>query len=512
MTVEIGKMRPARLRTPARASAPPIDQPRTVRGYGHLVFWPFAFVIIALGCMSRDYLLIGSSTLFAVAMVWLGARVPYLTFACFYQAMIGMSGGAYMGLYGHYPGGVAANEFVPMNLALLQLALFVVTATYWLVVRQDTPGDVRLGQSSRMLRVSPYQLFGVLLILFLPEWLKINLQPSSTGGFRQVVLHIVNFRYVLFGIFFINVLRVNRKKFYILLLFLSIYIALPLSVTGSAGWSSMTIIALMFAAGSLVFATVKGSARLTPGVIAVAAAAVVFLLSFGLIWEGGMKLAWRTTLNNNAGGSSMVASISQFADETQGVIKNFDMSYSLEQLTSRMSSGVGFGSLVLRNVPKSIPFANGERMMAALQNLVPRILFPQKADLGGDSWLVRKYANIVTAGDESGTSIGLGYVTEFYVDLGTLGIVAGAALIGLIFAVGKLLFRRFAGGGDIGNASIAIMLYITFTVPDASLSKLISSIVFGLLLFTVMGYLSFRYLYVRYSLETGNPRRVSGRA
>lgn len=510
MTVEIGKMRPVRAMRPARSAAPPVAAANAVKGYGHFVFWPFAIVIVALGVMSRDWLLMGTSVAFASAMVWLGGKTPYLAFACFYQAMIGMSGGAYLGIYGHYPGGVAANEYVPRALALLQLALVVVTATYWLIVREDTPGDVRLGQSRRMLKISPYQLFAVLLILFIPEWLRIPLQPSSTGGFRQLVLHLVNFRYVLFALFLINVLRANKRRFYLMLLLLFVYIALPLSVTGSAGWSSLAIMTLMLTAGCLVFTNVRGGARLTPAIIGVGAAAIVFLISFGLIWEGGMKLAWRTTLSNNAGSSSMVARISQFGEETQGVIKNFDMSYSLEQLTSRMSSGEGFCSLVLRNVPRSIPFANGERSLAALQNLVPRILFPGKQDLGGDSWLVRKYANIVAAGDESGTSIGLGYVTELYVDLGARGVVLGSIFLGMVLAIGKLLFRRFAGGGDIGNASIAVILYVTFTVPDASLTKMVASMVFGLVVFTLLGHLTYRYLYVPYGpaarASRGRPR------
>jgi len=51
--------------------------------------------------------------------------------------------------------------------------------------------------------------------------------------------------------------------------------------------------------------------------------------------------------------------------------------------------------------------------------------------------LVRRYAGLAVAGDEEGTSIGLGYIPEFYIDFGVPGmffaLFAYGLLLGLLF-------------------------------------------------------------------------------
>ncbi len=484
---------------------------RVAKGYGSLVWLPFAVIIVAMAALSHSAVLFGSSLVWASCMAFMGARIPMMVFACFLQVTSAITGCAYLGAYGHYPSGVADTQLAPWAVAALELGLLVVAAVYWGVVRYERPGDPRLGESNRMLKLGPTHLFILLLIVFSPEWLRLPLQPSSTGGFRQIVQHIVNFRMVLYCIFLINCIRANRKKAYYKLIFISIYIALPMSVTGHAGWSSIVILALMVFASSLVFPIARGGARLSAAGISVAMAAVVFLAGFGLIWEGGLKGAWRSTLSEGSGDMSMTASLSAFADQATTVMQQFNLSQSLEVLTSRMSSGEGFSSLVLRNVPRAIPYANGERSMGAIGNLLPRVIFRNKADLGGDSWLVRKYAQVDAAGDEEGASIGLGYVSEFYIDYGVIGIVAGSAALGLLFASGIVAFRMMGGRGDLANAAMAVIFYTTFTTPDASLTKMVGALASEIIVFAGVIYFVNRYLYVRFRTPTSADPALSPR-
>ena len=76
----IGRMPLVRRRPESAAPSAPV-----AAGYGHLVFWPFAVITILLGLGSGSFLLGLSAAAWAVIMAALGARAPYLVFACFYQ-------------------------------------------------------------------------------------------------------------------------------------------------------------------------------------------------------------------------------------------------------------------------------------------------------------------------------------------------------------------------------------------------------------------------------------------
>ena len=160
---------------------------------------------------------------------------------------------------------------------------------------------------------------------------------------------------------------------------------------------------------------------------------------------------------------------------------------------------------MINNVPRSIPYANGERMLSAFGNLIPRIIYPQKPDLGGDSWLIRKYANVNAAGDESGSSIGMGYPTELYIDFGVWGVVIGGILLGLIFALGKKLVAYLAPNPDLANMCLAITLYASFLSSDASLVKMVSSLVYSLVMFAVFSSVVHRFLYVKFRVLGQGP-------
>ncbi len=493
-----------RLRGPARTRA----AIRAVKGYGRLVWLPFAVLIISFGALSHSPVLFGAAVVWSVIMAFFGARIPHMVFACFLQATSALVGCAYLGFYHYYPGGVADPELAPIAAAAVLLATLVVCTTYWLLVRAEKPGDARLGESFRMLKLSPTHMFILLLIIFSPEWLRLSTATSSTGGFRQIITHIMTFRLVLYALFFINALRANKRRIYWMLLAISFWIVLPMSVTGHAGWSGVVILALMLYAGSLAFPIAKGGARLTPAGVTVAVVGVLFLAGFGLIWEGGLKGTWRSTLARTEGDLSMVQTLSAFSDDGKSVVQNFELSRSLEVLAGRMSTGEGFSSLVLTNVPKAIPYARGERATAAIQNLLPRILFPNKKDLGGDSWLVRRYAQVAAAGDEEGSSIGLGYVPEMYVDYGVGAIIGESVVLGLLFGFGMLLFRRISGSGDLSNTAFSLVVYTTFITPDAGLTKMVGTVFYEIAIFSAMIFLVNRFLYIAHRAPEPKGRQL----
>lgn len=74
-------------------------------------------------------------------------------------------------------------------------------------------------------------------------------------------------------------------------------------------------------------------------------------------------------------------------------------------------------------------YAHGATIWEALLALIPRAFWPDKPMEAGSGNLVSEYTGVQYA---AGTSVGIGAVMEFYVNFGTLGVVIGFAVIGLL--------------------------------------------------------------------------------
>ncbi len=73
--------------------------------------------------------------------------------------------------------------------------------------------------------------------------------------------------------------------------------------------------------------------------------------------------------------------------------------------------------------------------------LIPRVVWPEKPQVGGGLDLVREFTGIHFV---DGTSVGTGHVLEFYMNFGWYGIIFGFLLLGFILArLDKLLIEGF---------------------------------------------------------------------
>lgn len=77
-------------------------------------------------------------------------------------------------------------------------------------------------------------------------------------------------------------------------------------------------------------------------------------------------------------------------------------------------------------------YAHGRTLWEALLALIPRALWPDKPISAGSGNMVSEYTGIQFAG---GTSVGIGHVMECYVNFGTLGVVIGFMIIGVLVSV-----------------------------------------------------------------------------
>ena len=83
-----------------------------------------------------------------------------------------------------------------------------------------------------------------------------------------------------------------------------------------------------------------------------------------------------------------------------------------------------------------------------------------------------------------------------YIDFGVMGIVGEAVALGLMFGGGMLVFRRISGSGDLSNTAFSMVVYTTYIAPDASLTKMVGSAFYEIVIFSALIFLTNRFLYV----------------
>jgi hypothetical protein len=104
--------------------------------------------------------------------------------------------------------------------------------------------------------------------------------------------------------------------------------------------------------------------------------------------------------------------------------------------------------VAVHQLSESGDYAYGETIWQALMALIPRALWPEKPVVAGSMGLVSRYTGIPFA---EGTSVGIGQVMEFYINFGTMGVVLGFLILGVIItlidstAAQRLLQRDWQG-------------------------------------------------------------------
>jgi hypothetical protein len=125
-------------------------------------------------------------------------------------------------------------------------------------------------------------------------------------------------------------------------------------------------------------------------------------------------------------------------------------------------------------------------MGAALKHiLMPRVLFPDKPELGSDSDRVRKYAGVWVAGAEQGTSIAFGYVAESYVDFGLpmmfMPMLIWGAFVGAAYRMVQTLIRH----REISVPVLTVIFWLSVYLFERSWAKTIG--LTGTMLIYVVG-------------------------
>jgi len=133
------------------------------------------------------------------------------------------------------------------------------------------------------------------------------------------------------------------------------------------------------------------------------------------------------------GGQSLVNRVEQLY-VTVSTSEWFDP-YNSDQLTEidrRLNQNYLVGSAVDFLASRPGDYANGETLWDAVIALIPRAVWADKPVVAGSADLVTRFTGIEFA---EGTSVGIGQVMEFYVNFGTLGVVLGFGVLGVLLSI-----------------------------------------------------------------------------
>jgi energy-coupling factor transporter transmembrane protein EcfT len=158
-----------------------------------------------------------------------------------------------------------------------------------------------------------------------------------------------------------------------------------------------------------------------------------------------------------------------------GVFQNFealDLSNTQhsEALGGRLNQNFLVGVAVDRLEAGQVDYAYGETFGALILALIPRAVWPDKPAVGGGGSLVHDFTGIDFA---EGTSVGAGQVLEFYVNFGTVGVIGGFLLFGLLIGRIDLSVARYLDEGNQRRFVFWFLICLALLNPGGNLLEVV---------------------------------------
>jgi hypothetical protein len=391
-------------------------------------------VVAALGAwLVADDWLIGAAV-FVIGLIWTLLRAeegpPVLALAMTFQWVQAAIGIFYVALTGRPLEATLKSDYRPM-VAIGLACVAALSVGLWCGRRWMS--RARLAPGPR-----PEYTFSLPVLLA-----SYGLAVAAVGGIQQIAWNypsitqaIIALTYLRLALLYLLLRRfVRRRAWHFIAPILAFEVALGL--TGFyAGFREPLIMA--------VLAFLETFERRNVRHWATVGALVVLMCGLGIFWVSVRKGHRERILNDEEYAQSQ----SRRLDSVKGELMSnwtsrdpMDLALDADRFIDRLWA-VYYPALAVQRVPTVLPHTNGRLIEAAVEHLVtPRILFPDKAALGSDSELVRKYSGVWVAGEKEQTSIAFGYAAESYVDFGVpimfvpvciYGVLMGAAYAGLL--------------------------------------------------------------------------------
>jgi hypothetical protein len=417
-----------------------------------------------------------------MGLVWRVDEPPVLAFIIGFQWLFAVGGFLYREVYGIVPGfpdlgDLEGAVFLSM-LGFLALAAGIRTA-FHLLGQRVALAERRVEPLTP--RYNVRSLFWVVIVVFTINWFVDILPREIFFDAAEIIATVLQIRTVLLCLLFLVIVR--QKEGYLYGAVAWLYVVIPQLGHMHAKFADPLLIFFVVLLGEWrPWYKSMAARRRTRRIMWSLVVCGGILSVMALIWLG-VRPEWRQGLLAGEVGRTPVEKAEAFVSILEGGVPQMDWGETLGLLVSRMS-GILFFSYVLERVPEVVPHENGWLTLRALEHsFKPRILFPDKPRLDSDSWLIRDYAGLEVAGEEAETSIGLGYMPEFYIDYGTPGMFVGIFLYGCVIGLLYMGLFLISSRRYFSSAAVTVIYEITFLNYDGDLAKQLGAMVINFIVF-----------------------------
>lgn len=423
--------------------------------------------------------------IWAAGILWRNGEPPILVFCLFYQWSVVVWGYLYYQVTDTYPGFPILGDIdQAVLLSLTGLVAITVGLRAGFQIARGAFEAVELKFQTSQHYYDIPQLFWWVIALHTVTWF-VEIQPMKIMfDIAQVIYRLLELRTVLLFLLLLSVLQQRHGYSYgALALLCAIVPTLASMMSNFKEYLFVLLVALLsqWRPWSHIRLERERSLRIAQASMILAATLIVL----GVVWEARIKPVWRPAIVSGEVGGAPLEKIKAFLSINREAVSGVQPGDSFAALVSNLSSTTGYFSHVLLRVPDYIPYEHGQLLLRALEHVFkPRILFPEKQNLGSDSWLIRKYAGLLAAGEESGTSIGLGYIAEFYIDFGSFGMFLGLFAYGIVLALACQSLIFFSPSHNFYCSAVAI-LFLQHFLTLGEIAKQLGGFVQSVLVFAV---------------------------
>lgn len=433
----------------------------------------------------------------AVGALWRRGEPPVLAFCVAYQWLFVVTGYLYKEVTGRYPGLPTIGDLEgAVLLSLVGLTVLVVGIRVGLLpFSRHFSSTESNDRSSESERYDVRRLFWYVIILYTANWLFEVAPMAIWFNAAQIIGKALASRAVLLFLLLLVILR--QREGYRYGVAALIFVLIPELTTM---WSSFKDVLFVLLIALLAewrpWSQSIDHQRRNSRILLTAVGTVTVVLVMLLIWQGGVKGTWRFQLRTGAVPGSPIDRVGAFVSLADEVVSDLQWDRAWETMASRIASSMGYFSHVLWRVPSLMPHEDGRLISRALKHVfMPRVLFPNKPNLGGDSWLVWQYAGIPVAGASQGTSVGLGYMPEFYIDFGVPGMFGPIFLYGLIVGLFYRVLRTFSPSPSFYHSAVAIVFLENFLSFEGEIAKLLGGLVMAFVVFNAIFFFAGSWLH-----------------
>lgn len=420
-----------------------------------------------------------------VGISWRGDMVPVVPACLAYQWVFITTAYVYDLIYGYLPGRAFSDALQPA--LMLSLAGLLAIAIGFRIVLYLARKSIFKKTLAPAASYNIRRLFLLTIGAFAISYVVDVLPKAIWFGGAQIIENVLALRFVPY--FVLLVAAFERRRDYRYLGLATAFVIGPQLLTGFSDFKEILFVILIaMLARWRPWNRSREQAAENWRILLFALLGATALLAIAIAWNGGIKREWRDRIWTGVISDSPIERMGKFFKVSGEVITRLNVADASGSLVERLTSSEIYFARVLERVPTTISHENGELLRMAIANAVtPRFLFPEKADLGGDSWMVRKYAGMSVAGDESSASIGLGYMVEFFIDFGLVGVLGLCLAWGMIGAGGMAALSRVAPSRELFLALIIALLTQYFMAFEGSFIKLFA----GFMQRTIISYAVF---------------------